>query len=101
MLRLSLLDGGELGGGVAAERPQMTRAGALCLTRSPSPSCAHHHPRPVLHRGGREFQRRICSIVHWRGALSGRQRTSRVPCRKRPPVTWSKATSTTSSGFRG
>ena len=27
-----------------------------------------------------------CSILHCRGALSGRQRTSRVPWRKRPPV---------------
>ena len=30
-----------------------------------------------------------CSIVHWSGALSGLQRRSFVPCRKRPPVTWS------------
>ena len=29
------------------------------------------------------------SKVHCRGALSGRQRTSRVPCRNRSPVTWS------------
>ena len=43
----------------------------------------------------------ICSIVHCRGALSGRQRKSRVPCRKRSPVTWSKRTSTTSSGLSG
>ena len=27
--------------------------------------------------------------VHWRGALSGRQRRNLVPCRKRSPVTWS------------
>ena len=43
----------------------------------------------------------ICSKVHCRGALSGRKRTSLVPCRKRLPVTWSKATSTTSSGLTG
>ncbi len=30
-----------------------------------------------------------CSNVHWRGALSGRQRISAVPWRKRRPVTWS------------
>ena len=30
-----------------------------------------------------------CAIVHWRGALSGRQRRNFVPCRKRPPVKWS------------
>src|SRR5271163_773013 len=29
----------------------------------------------------------ICSKVHWRGALSGRQRISFVPWRKRSPVT--------------
>ena len=31
----------------------------------------------------------ICSKVHWRGALSGRQRTSLVPWRKPFAVTWS------------
>jgi hypothetical protein len=41
------------------------------------------------------------SKVHWRGALSRRQRRSFVPCRKRSPVTWSKRTSTTSSGWSG
>ena len=30
-----------------------------------------------------------CSIVHCRGALSGRQRSNRVPWRKRPPLKWS------------
>ncbi len=30
-----------------------------------------------------------CSIVHCRGALSGRQRRKPVPWRKRRPVTWS------------
>ena len=44
------------------------------------------------------FAQAICSNVHCRGALSGRQRRNLVPCRKRPPVTWSKRTSTTSSG---
>ena len=29
---------------------------------------------------------RIWSMVHWRGDLSGRQRNSRVPWRKRPPL---------------
>jgi hypothetical protein len=33
--------------------------------------------------------RSSCSMVHWRGALSGRQRRSLVPWRKRSPVTWS------------
>ena len=31
----------------------------------------------------------ICSRVHWRGALSGRQRSNMVPCRNFPSVTWS------------
>src|SRR6185437_6018497 len=48
-----------------------------------------------------ELAHRICSKVHCRGALSGRQRSSRVPCRKRSPVTWSKLTSTTSVGLSG
>lgn len=39
--------------------------------------------------------------MHWRGALSGRQRRSFVPCLKRPPLTWSKRTSTTSLGLIG
>jgi hypothetical protein len=30
-----------------------------------------------------------CSIVHCFGDLSGRQRSSRVPCRKRSPEKWS------------
>ena len=30
-----------------------------------------------------------CSIVHWRGALSGRQRRKAVPWRNRSPVKWS------------
>src|SRR5204863_4112964 len=41
------------------------------------------------------------SIVHWRGSLSGRQRRSFVPCRNRPPVKWSYATSTTILGATG
>ena len=41
------------------------------------------------------------SKPHCRGALSGRQRNSVVPCRKRPAVTWSYRTSTTSSGRSG
>src|SRR6266478_8261465 len=41
------------------------------------------------------------SIVHWRGSLSGRQRRNFVPCRNRPPVQWSYATSTTTFGATG
>ena len=40
-----------------------------------------------------------CASVHWRGALSGRQRRNFVPCRKRPPLKWSYCTSTTSFGL--
>ena len=36
--------------------------------------------------------------AHSRGALSSRQRRSLAPWRMRPPLTWSKLTSTTSSG---
>ena len=39
--------------------------------------------------------------MHWSGRLSGRQRTKRVPWRKRSPVTWSYWTSATSLGFSG
>src|SRR5204863_8597780 len=39
------------------------------------------------------------SIVHCRGALSGRQRRNLVPWRNRPPVKWSYCTSMTSVGL--
>jgi hypothetical protein len=39
-------------------------------------------------RSGAEVER-IWSKVHCCGALSGRQRRNRVPCRKRPLLTWS------------
>jgi len=35
------------------------------------------------------FFRRTCFIVHCFGALSGRQRSRRVPWRKRLPEKWS------------
>ena len=42
-----------------------------------------------------------CSIVHFRGDLSGRQRRNDVPCLNRPPEKWSYCTSTTSFGASG
>jgi hypothetical protein len=61
--------------------------GAECRGRS-----RHGFHREASARGlrpARSLVPAICSIVHWRGDLSGRQRTNAVPCRKRSPVTWS------------
>ncbi len=61
------------------------RRGNPVLLRAPAP----HAVAPQLSS---------CSSRHSRGSLSVRQRCTFAPCRMRPSETWSKVTSTTSSG---
>ena len=56
---------------------------------------------PSAEVSGLDGSSRYCCIwssLQSMGALSSRQRRILVPCRIRPPLTWSKVTSTTSSG---